>query len=100
VRIYAQRTQNAKIKNLGRSNVTITVAQGVTKIRKFLDSTGMSRAKLADKVGMSKNFLRNLDKPGWCPRPETLDKLLNFIEAHEKKTRPKRGPVRAEFLNA
>lgn len=78
-----------------------TVAQGVARIRKFLATTDMSRAKLAEEVKMSKNFLRNLDKPNWQPRPDTLDKLLNFIEDYEKKNkpRPSRSPARAEFAN-
>ena len=77
-----------------------TVADAMEIVRAFANAGHMSRSNLAREAGLTRNALQNINKPGWSPTPETLDKLLTFIRDFERKSRPKPAHVRAERLYA
>ena len=66
-------------------------AKAIASIRKFVASPrGVSKFALCRRAGLSPNTLRDMDEPGWKPKPETLDKALAAIAQlkAERASRP------------
>lgn len=55
------------------------VSEVIQKARDTAALPGMSKSQLAQKAGLSKNALQNLDDPNVVFRSDTLSKLETFL---------------------
>jgi DNA-binding XRE family transcriptional regulator len=54
------------------------------RILALLDQPGMNKVLLANKAGVHRNTLNDIEKASWNPAAQTLDAILGAVERLEK----------------
>lgn len=60
------------------------LATARTRIRALLDRPGMNKVLLADRAGVHRNTLNDIENEDWNPTAKTLEAILKAVERLEK----------------
>lgn len=65
------------------------ITRQILRVQRAIEAGTVTKAKLAYQAGLRRSVMTGIEDEGWCPKADTLAKLVDAMDALGVPTRPR-----------